>query len=275
MTLRSGAAEAVPYSLSRWTDVPAAKWEWFRERLQSGVLQAFDPRTGVPDWWSLHPEQTHSLVFWTKDPRNLVRDFDLIKSHPIKAHVTLTGWREEEHGAPHADVVALDATFLADHIGKKNVTWRFSPVPLLTPDVIFDRFERIARMMRTATENCFLSFLQFNDLMLETREALERTRIAATLTEIASQYGIRVWLCNDDKSTLRLSRWDTEKVTKGVCVPCEGDKKPASEACGCAIMVDPFTFNESCTMGCTYCYASDKSLSPKKANTTKGLPVIR
>ena len=52
-------------------------------------------------------------------------------------------------------------------------------------------------------------------------------------------------------------------------------EKPPSEGCGCVLMADPFTINESCTFGCQYCYAADKSLAPKKRNTTKGhLPVV-
>jgi sulfatase maturation enzyme AslB (radical SAM superfamily) len=44
---------------------------------------------------------------------------------------------------------------------------------------------------------------------------------------------------------------------------------PPREGCGCALAVDPFTINETCTMGCSYCYAADKSLASKKRNTTK------
>jgi hypothetical protein len=296
MAMRSGRLEAVPYSLSRWTDVPAAKWEWFKSQLLAGQMQAFDPRTAVPEWWALTPEETHSLVFWTKDPRNLVRDFDLIKPYRTKLHVTITGWEEVVHGAPTPEVAAQNASLISNLIGKANVTWRFSPVPLLpahwtstTPSekdgwfsmaglALYDRFERIAGMLRGVTETVYLSFLQTNDLMPETRVYSERARIAAMLTMIGTRYGLRVLLCNDDTS-LGGTAMRAYGITTGVCVPCEGDPRggpvPVSEKCGCAIMVDPFTINETCTMGCTYCYAADKSLADKKRNSTKGLRVVK
>jgi len=292
MTPRSGRLEAVPYSLSRWTDVPSAKWAWFKEQLVAGKMQAFDPRTAVPEWWSLKPEDTHSLVFWTKDPRNLVRDFEAIKPYPIKLHVTLTGWEEVEPGVPPADVVASYVALMANRIGKENVTWRFSPVPLLpahwssqkSPDdgswfsmeglALYDRFERLAGLLRGLTETVYLSFLQTNDLVQETRMPAERARVASMLTMVGERYGMKVLLCNDDTS-LGAQTLRAHVITRGVCVPCEGNPKPAAEKCGCAIMVDPFTINETCTMGCTYCYAADKSLAPKKRNSTKGLMVVK
>ena len=287
MTPRSGRAEAVPYSLSRWTDVPAAKWEWFRSALSLGRMEAFDPRTAIPEWWSLKPEDTHSLVFWTKDPGNLVRDFDLLKRYTVKLHVTVTGWEEVEHAVPPADLVSALTSLISKRIGKENVTWRFSPVPLLplegAPESddgwfdmrghsLVDRFERIAGMLRGVTEVVYLSFLQPNDLVPETRDLQKRVQIATMLTQVGKSYGMRVLVCNDDTSFGRVPQGS---FAQGVCVPCEGFPKPAAEKCGCAVMVDPFTINETCTMGCTYCYAADKTLAVKKRNSTKGLRVVK
>src|SRR4051812_35454062 len=98
--LRRGSVEGFPYSLSRWTDLPAAKWAWFREQLDAGSMVAMDPRTGLPDRWSLHPVDTLGLVFWTRNPRNLVRDADALSGHRKVVHFTLTGWHEVEPRAP-------------------------------------------------------------------------------------------------------------------------------------------------------------------------------
>src|SRR5580698_706440 len=99
-TPRSGAQEGLPYSLSRWTDVPAAKWGWFRAALAKGEMVAFDQRTGVPSTWSLRVKDTLGLVFWTKDPTNLVEDRACLEGFRVQVHVTITGWHEVEKGAP-------------------------------------------------------------------------------------------------------------------------------------------------------------------------------
>lgn len=279
MMPRSGRAEAVPYSLSRWTDVPNAKWAWFKAALAEGKMQAFDPRTGVPDWWSLAPEETHSLVFWTKDPKTLARDHALLKMFHVEANVTITGWEEVEHGVPNTIDTCGWFAILSDRIGKDRVSWRFSPVPLLAETVLLDRFERIVRMVAGYTNRVYLSFLQPNDKIPETRDEAERLRIMTALANIALPAGIQVLLCNDDQTLSRSILPLPENLMQGVCVPPHtagnGQAVPLAEPCGCAIMIDPFTINETCTYGCAYCYAADKTLAKKKRNTTKGLPVIR
>ena len=88
--------------------------------------------------------------------------------------------------------------------------------------------------------------------------------------------GIDVKLCNDDKGLLRSGEKLHSNVDLGICAgPNDWDGLPPVEECGCCIMIDPFTVNESCSFGCKFCYAADKSLAPKKRNTTRSLPVVR
>lgn len=271
MRVRSGRVEAVPYSLSRWTDLPAAKWPWFVDALDVGSMMAFDPRDPVPSLWSLRPEDTLSLVFWTKDPANLIHSRPrLLSVYDVQVHMTLTGWSEVEKGAPdlYRGMELLQRTIEA--FGPDKVTWRFSPIPLLPDDVVYERFRRIADVAASyGLEEVLVSFLQPNDLVPERRAAPERTNLLARLASIGYP-SLAVRLCNDDTS-LPLSN-----PRRGVCVPPTAfGKDVPSEACGCAIMIDPFTMNESCSFGCSYCYAADRGLSDKKRNTTRSLPVLR
>ena len=89
---------------------------------------------------------------------------------------------------------------------------------------------------------------------------------------------MQVILCNEDSTLRRVSELP-ENLSAGVCAPPEdfalpGLARPPSEGCGCVLMADPFTVNETCTMGCSYCYAADKTLAPKKRNTTRHLTVL-
>lgn len=292
--MRTGVEERVPYSLSRWTDVPGAKWDWFKAQLAAGQMVAVDPRNAVPYRWSLRPEDTLGLVFWTKNPTNLVRDYALIEPYRTRVHVTITGWEEVEPGVPNYLIVAGKTAMLADRIGRDRIEWRFSPVPLLSdlrvprrPDAgtslagmgLLDRFERIGRALSGYVGRVYLSFLQPNDRMPETRTAEERLGIMRSMAEIAAGYGMQVHLCNEDRTLLGASGLPSN-LSPSVCAPPEdfalpGAEKPASEGCGCVLMVDPFTVNESCTMGCQYCYAADQQYAPKKMNTTRTLPVVR
>ena len=276
--MKSGRAEGLPYSLSRWTDVPHAKWPWFLQAMADGHMVAFDPRTAIPSRWSLRPEDTLSLVFWTKDPSNILEAHELLEPYRVKVHVTITGWHEAEKGAPTLEDVCHNYRRSAFHFKPENVTWRFSPVPLV-PDVIA-RFEKIAGLLEGYTDLVYLSFLQPNDRVPEARSAEERVAIMKQLARVAQTAGMRVRLCNEDRTLLGVQGLPTN-LQAGVCAPPEDFALPKtnvvvpSEGCGCALMVEPFTINESCSMGCQYCYAADVSLADHKRNTTKSLPVIR
>ena len=276
MTMRSGREELIPYSLSRWTDVPAAKWEWFKAQIAAGQMMAIDPRNAIPYIWSLKPEDTLGLVFWTKDPTNLLVDAPWLRDYRYKIHVTLTGWEEVEKGAPTLhEGGRLLAKTLEEH--GPHVTWRFSPVPLLDSDEVVRRFTEISQYGQGSP--VYLSFLQTNDLIPETRDAYERIRLMRRLAEIAESRNIRVMLCNEDRTLLGVEGLPTN-LSAGICAPPEDFALPdrsasPSEGCGCILMADPFTINESCTMGCKYCYAADQALAPKKMNTSRSLPVLR
>jgi hypothetical protein len=276
VTIRSGREENVPYSLSRWTDLPSGKWPWFKGVLAEGSMFAFSSREALPSLWSLKPEDTLGLNFWTKDPWNLLLDRFLLKAYKVKVHMTITGWEEVEKGAPSLEKALWMLEDTAMGFGAGNVTWRFSPVPLLPPSTVVDRFQKIARTAKgCGVSRVYLAFLQENDLMPEQRTPGERRDLLFRLADQAARFDLQIQLCNDDQALLQ-GYVLPQNLALGVCAgPDEWDGLPPVESCGCAIMVDPFSINESCNLGCRYCYASDKSLSPKKHNTTRALPVVR
>jgi hypothetical protein len=274
--MKSGREEGIPYSLSRWTDVPAAKWAWFTQSVAAGKMIAFDPRNAIPYEWSLKPEDTLGLVFWTKVPQRLVEAHSMLAPYKAKFHVTITGWHEVEHGAPSALESAIWTRRLAEAWGPENVVWRFSPVPLV-PDTL-KRFEAIATELAGSVGRVYLSFLQENDKLPETRDREARLELMVGMADIAKYRGMRVLLCNEDRTLARVDGLPSN-LSAGVCAPPEDFAQPGlerspSEGCGCILMADPFTINETCTLGCQYCYAADKSLAPKKRNTTRSLPVV-
>lgn len=260
----SGRKEGLAYSLSRWTDVPAAKWGWFLQCLEVGHMLGVDPRTGVPLVWSLRPEDVVGLIFWTRDPTNLIWDASKLAAYPLTVHVSVTGWSEVEHGAPSLERGAELLARAVRRFGPDRVTWRFSPVPIV-PDA-FDRFRRIARVAeRAGVERCFLSFIQANDTISETRSVEERTELTRAIQASTS---IQVLLCADESDPI--GGW------RGICEPASFvGAAPVFDGCGCAKTVDPFTITESCVFGCEYCYAADRTIRRKKRDTTRiRLPMV-
>lgn len=239
--------------------------------LNRGYMTAIDPSTGVPNNWSLDPENTLGLVFWTKDPTNIILDGHHLQPFDVKVHVTMTGWHEAERGAPEIDRALTLFTACVGMFGSDNVTWRFSPVPVVYD--VLDRFERIARTVAaTGVRAAYVSFLQENDRVPETRPAEDRLDLLRRMSTRAMAYGVDILLCNEDRTLAGVAC--PPNLRSGICADpasfnkLETSQVPPSEGCGCVLMADPFTINESCSMGCTYCYASDENLADKKRNTT-------
>lgn len=272
--VRSGRAEGLIYSLSRWTDLPATKWPWFKAQLRQGWMVGFDPKTAVPSQWSLAPEEVLGLVFWTRQPTNLIRCADLLRNYPLVIHMTATGWHEVEQGAPQLDESVELMAKLVGAFGVEQVEWRFSPIPAVT-DVV-DRFEALAsKFAALGLRQVYVAFLQGNDLMPEQRGVEERQGLLRAMAE--RSHGLDVLICNDDQG-LGLGLHRPAHLKYGVCESgCRfgAATKAGYEDCGCAMAVDPFTINEACSMGCAYCYAADKNLAPRKRDTTKDLLVMR
>ena len=273
MRIRSGLEAGYPYSLSRYTDLPAGKWEWFQRQLEMGLMMALDPTTGVPAKWSLSPDDTLGLIFWTRQPENLLRSAKMLHRYRVKVHVTVTGWHEVERGGPSLEEGSEWLKKTVKTFGIENVSWRFSPVPMVAD--VLARFQRILDHAHEAgLFSVYLSFLQPNDRYPELRGEKEQIDLLDEMGFQAEKRGIQVILCREARKTPEL--WQTWK--SDVCAPPEdfhlpSRATPTSEGCGCVHMVDPFTINEACVFNCGYCYTANRTSSPHKRNTTK-LPVL-
>lgn len=275
----SGKELNFPYSLSRWTDVPIDRWDWFRELLKKREMLGWHPQQMVPYRWSLRSDDTLGLIFWTKDPTNVMYEGLQDMGYKVKVHVTVTGWEEVEGKAPPLQRAATNLAMAYDLLGADSVIWRFSPIPILDHAEVISRFHLIlARTSEYAVKRVYASFLQPNDLIPETRSEMDRLNLLVQMAEVAQPYGVKVLLCNEDQ--LLKGHPDLHpNVSSGVCAPPEDfalpkRDKPPSEGCGCVLMVDPFNVNESCRVGCRYCYVADLS-GTRKDSSKEHLKVLQ
>lgn len=275
----SGKELNFPYSLSRWTDVPIDKWDFFKSIMKKGELLGFHPEQMVPYRWSLKPNDTLGLIFWTKDPTNVMFEGLQDRGYKVKVHVTVTGWEEVEGKAPPLQKAAPTLAMAYKLLGESSVIWRFSPIPILDQTEVISRFQLILdRTSESAVKRVYTSFLQANDMIPETRSESDRLNLLIRMGEVAQQYGVRVLLCNEDK--LLADHPDLHpNVGSGVCAPPEDfalpkRDKPPSEGCGCVLMVDPFNINESCRVGCKYCYVADLN-GTRKDSSKEHLKVLQ
>jgi hypothetical protein len=236
-------------------------------------MVAIDPRTASPSVWSLSPADTLGLIFWTKNPTNLLLDQKLLDPYRTVVQMTITGWGEVEKGAPSLDEAGR--LLIETSRAYEHTYWRFSPIPQLPEHELYSRFQRLLAYASIAgLRHVFVSYLQNNDGLPETRGVSERFDLLNALSEEAKVFGLQTILCADDQSFIHHSG---ALFRTGACVfPTDFDGSSHVMDCGCVVAIDPFTVNESCNYGCAYCYVGDKTLSPKKRNTTPSrLPVTR
>lgn len=254
-------------SASRRTDLPAFYSEWFMNRIRAGWCEVPNPfnRRQVTRV-SLLPEDVDAIVFWTRNPRPLMRHLDELDARGFRYEFlyTLIGYPREID--PHCP--ASTETF-RELASRAPVVWRYDPVVLSeATDADWHRrqFARLARALEGATDTCKVSLVDAYAKTARRLRALEGTPFAfgdaphdpalmRDLAALAASHGIRLESCAETED-LRPSG-----IPPGRCIDPErlglppGRKDPGQRpACGCAVSRDIGMY-DSCRFGCAYCYA--------------------
>lgn len=75
-------------SASRSTDIPAFYADWFFDRLKKGYSAWTNPFNGVKSYVSY--ANTRFIVFWSKNPENLLPHLDFLKERNINCYIQYT-----------------------------------------------------------------------------------------------------------------------------------------------------------------------------------------
>ena len=99
-------------SASRRTDIPAFYAEWFLNRVRAGFCHWSNPFSGQIYRAALAPDDVTAFVFWTRNPRPLMRHLPELDARGYRYyfHVTLTGYGRplETHNPNPEAVIAED-----------------------------------------------------------------------------------------------------------------------------------------------------------------------
>lgn len=149
-------------SASRSTDIPAFYADWFFDRLEKGYSAWTNPFNGVKSYVSY--DNTHFIVFWSKNPRPLLPYLPILKERNIKCYVqyTLNDYEQEKLEKVPPLVTRIE-TFkqLVGQLGKGAVIWRFDPM-ILTDDISVDdllrKVQYIGDQLKDYTEKLVFSY---------------------------------------------------------------------------------------------------------------------
>lgn len=261
-------------SVSRRTDIPAFYTEWFFNRLKEGFVLVRNPMNyHQVSRVILTPDVIDCIVFWTKDPTNMLDKLDLLNEYNYYFQITINPYDSHiERNVAQKKHIIESFKKLSNLIGKKRTVWRYDPIILTDKtDMEYHRkyFDILASKLKDYTERCIISFM---DMYKKTERNMKRFSAASVnrkdmmetgkiLSDIASGYGLIIEACSEpaDLSSVGIghARCIDDKLIAditGVNINVQKDKNQR-DVCGCAESIDIGAYN-TCKHGCLYCYAN-------------------
>ncbi|WP_461246417.1 DUF1848 domain-containing protein [Treponema sp. R6D11] len=269
-------------SASRRTDIPSYYSEWFFNRIKEKNVYIRNPfNIRQINAINLDPELVDCIVFWSKNPKPMIDNLNILKDYNFYFQFTLTPYETDiEARLPPKTEIIETFKKLSDMIGPQKVIWRYDPILInkkYTTAYHIDKFEKLAGVLKGYTEKVTISFIDFYKKITENIKLLEITEIsteekniiAQKFSEIAKNNNLLIDTCAED---IDLSSYgitharciDDRLISKitGNNLQIEKDKNQRQE-CGCVRSIDIGEYN-SCSNGCVYCYANYSSIIVEK-----------
>ena len=262
-------------SVSRRTDIPNYYSDWFIARIKEGFLYVRNPMNAHQiSRIDLSPEVVDCIVFWTKNPANMIEKLEDLKRYMYYFQFTLTGYgRDVEPNLPNKRE-ELIPTFkrLSEKIGKERVIWRYDPILIskrYTMNYHLQAFEEIADNLADYTERVVISFVDFYSKTKRNARGLgirqitdeEMFEVAGKMAQIASKYNLIIETCAEQINLQEVGIQHGSCIDKKLIERLLGCKLIAKKdknqraGCGCFESVEVGTYN-TCLNGCKYCYAN-------------------
>jgi len=270
-------------SVSRRTDIPAFYSEWFMNRIRAGYCTVPNPyNPSQVSRVSLKPDDVRALVFWTRNPRPLMKYLPELDALGFKYYFlnTIIGYPAAiDPSSPPIDTAVKTFKELSQLLGKERIIWRYDPMLLsnLTPvEWHIEQIQKLTGQLRGFTDKVIFSFVEpyrktCARLQKETGTDFKLSPdafnpaayepILKFLSEAAAKENIKVQSCSEEISWLKYG------ISNGKCIddeliahlagqPFKFKKDPSQrQLCNCIQSKDIGAPN-TCMFGCRYCYAT-------------------
>ncbi len=285
-------------SVSRRTDIPAFYAEWFMNRVRAGYCTVPNPYNSKQvSRVSLKPADVSAFVFWTRDPKPLMKhlpELDRMGFHYYFQYTVIGYPRAIDPHCPSVEESIKTLCQLSQSIGKERVIWRYDPIlfsDLTGPgwhqeniSFLIDHFAgHVKRLVISFVDPYRKTRIRLNEinspdvgLAQDAFEPETYREIAEFIGKQASKAGIEVQTCAE---TGDLSEYGIQhgqcidgEIIRGITGQSPPMKKDPSqrEQCGCIVSKD-IGMNNTCLFGCKYCYATS-SMETAGANHKKHDP---
>ncbi len=281
-------------SVSRRCDIPAFYLEWLLNRLDEGYVLVRNPMSyHQVSKIALSPSLIDCIVFWTKDPTNILEKLSLLSEYKYYFQITINGYDNSiERNVPSKTRIIESFKTLSERIGKHKTIWRYDPIIItdkIDIEYHYKQFNMLASQLKGYTDRCIISFVDMYEKTERNMKSLnvmsiddkKMYEIAKLISQTASVYGIKIETCSEtiDLSSLGIEHTkciDDRLISRivGQNVNIQKDKNQR-DVCGCVTSIDVGTYN-TCKHGCLYCYAnfSDKTVKNNVLNHDPKSPLL-
>lgn len=263
-------------SASRRTDIPAFYSDWFINRLKDGYVLVKNPMNAKRvSKIKLIPDLVDCIVFWTKNPKPMIKNLDKIDSMGYKYYFqfTLTPYEEDiEMGLPLKENIIDTFKKLSERVGPERIIWRYDPIILNEKYSInfhLYEYEKMALKLEGYTKMCTISFVDMYAKVIKNARNIIKNEInrsdmrliAEGFSKIAKEHGYVLSTCSEkidlkEYGITHASCIDKDIIEKIIGCPIKASKDSNQRSeCGCIESIDIGSY-DSCTHGCIYCYAN-------------------
>jgi len=273
-------------SVSRRCDIPRFNFDWFMERLNEGFVDVANPFNARQiRQVSLVPTTLNEpgndgvdlLVFWTRDPRNILDNTDELanRGFPFYVMVTVTGYPAVlEPNMPGTYETFDIMRKLSQKIGADRVIWRYDPIILTNvTDAKFhqENFRNLSKELEGYVKRVIISLYDDyrgakqrlgkmeKDGTLQLLDANNIEELLSSVADSAKTAGMEIQSCaeKEDYSHLGIKGGaciDPVLIKKLFNLDFNGKDKNQRPHCLCCQSVDIGSYG-TCSAGCVYCYA--------------------
>jgi len=278
-------SEGMILSVSRRTDIPNYYSDWFYNRINEGFLYVRNPmNANQVSKISLSPEEIFCIIFWTKNPKNMMDRLDELDKYKYYFQFTLNAYgKEVEPEMPELDERIKTFQELSDKIGKEKVIWRYDPI-LFSKNYDYDfhkeKFKYIAENLKGYTDRVVISFIDLygktkrntKDLNLDkiSDEENELRELAKEMKKIATDNNLEIESCAeridlDDIGIKHGACIDKKLIESTIGFNIKGKEDNQRSECKCLKCEDVGIYN-TCLNLCKYCYANFNDKIVKEKN---------
>jgi len=282
-------------SVSRRTDIPAFYSEWFMNRIRAGYCTVANPfNMNQISYVSLRPEDVRAFVFWTRNPKPLMKYLPELDKQGYKYYFqyTLIGYPKEiDPKSPQQSSAVKTFCELSKIVGKERIIWRYDPIFFsnITPfDWHINQVSFLAEKLHQYTNRLVISFL---DPYRKTQSRMKSEsgagfslsdgafqsdsyrEISQYIGQIGVDFSLEVQSCAEAIDLESFGIKHTKCIDDDLINRITGEvvnlKKDPSQRkpCGCVVSKD-IGANDTCLFGCKYCYAT-KSIALAEENFRK------